>query len=702
MDIIAPGKNCHRLEKFGRAAFLIDGKDYFKAFRSAVLAAEKQVLIAGWDLDSRVELVRGPESDPKYPKLSGLLDGIVEERPDLHIYVLIWDFAMLYALEREALPVFKLGWKTHKRVHFHMDDEHPLGASHHQKVVVVDDKVAFSGGLDLTKHRWDTRDHKPKNPLRKDPNGKSYRPFHDVQMMVDGDAARALGDLVRERWLRAMGETLDPPGESGEDPWPEWVEPDLTDARLAIALTDPAFKGRPEVRQVEDLYVDSIMGAKESIYIENQYFTSHKIAAALGARLREKDGPEIVMVLPKHASGWLEEGTMGVIRAKLVNRLKEEDRENRLRVFHPVNNNTEIMMHAKVMVVDDVLLRIGSANLSNRSMGLDTECDLVIEAENGVQKDAVIRFRNDLLGEHLGVYRENVQKTIEAKGSLAVGVESMRRGRRTLAALEPGEPKWVENIEVDMVDPEQPVKLDRMIDKLVDDQEAGGARRWFKYAAIVLTLAGLAVLWRFTDMGKSIDVGMVKGWAESIRHSALAPLYVVLGFLVASLIVFPVTILVIVTAAVFPPFQALGYMLGGVLVSSLVNYLIGRSLGRDLIRRVPGGKLNRLSKRLAERGIWAIIAVRNLPVAPYTVVNAVAGASHIRMRDFIIGTLAGMLPGLVAVTFFTDQLAEAILNPDPGNVVLAIVLGAVLFAGLYYLRRRLKRREAKSAQEQAP
>jgi uncharacterized membrane protein YdjX (TVP38/TMEM64 family) len=155
----------------------------------------------------------------------------------------------------------------------------------------------------------------------------------------------------------------------------------------------------------------------------------------------------------------------------------------------------------------------------------------------------------------------------------------------------------------------------------------------------------------------------------------------------------------VATAAIFPPFIALGYIMLGIVSSSLVNYLVGWLLGRDLIRHFPGGRLNRLSKRLAKRGLWAIIVVRNVPVAPYAVVNTVAGASHIKMRDFLIGTVAGMLPGVVAITFFTDQLTRAVAHPEAANIALALGLGVVLFTGLYFLRRRLKRRDLKNGEE---
>ncbi len=148
---------------------------------------------------------------------------------------------MIYAMEREFFPRYKLKWLPHKRIHFCLDGEHPIGASQHQKVVVIDDTVAFSGGFDVSKWRWDTSEHLPDDKLRVDPEGKPYPPFHDVQMVVDGEAASALGELVRA----ALGSSLRRTAvEVDQDqmimiPWPISVTPDFKDISVAISRTLP-------------------------------------------------------------------------------------------------------------------------------------------------------------------------------------------------------------------------------------------------------------------------------------------------------------------------------------------------------------------------------------------------------------------------------------------------------------------------------
>src|SRR5688572_13123231 len=166
-----------------------------------------------------------------YPEeLGAFHKEVVRRNRELRMYVLSWDFAMVFALDREWVPLYKFGWKTHPapRLSFHLDGKHPPGGSHHQKVVVVDDAVAFVGGLDLSHGRWDTPEHRREEPNRRDSQGRAARPNHDVQAIVDGAAARALGELCRDRWQRGTGRRSIPLAHPAADPWPSTVAPDIT------------------------------------------------------------------------------------------------------------------------------------------------------------------------------------------------------------------------------------------------------------------------------------------------------------------------------------------------------------------------------------------------------------------------------------------------------------------------------------------
>jgi phospholipase D1/2 len=424
--VLAPGRNCWRIEHAHRFGILIDGSNYFSALRDALTRAQRTIFILGWDIDSRMRLLPHPPPDGLPDQLGDFLNALVARSRELSAYVLSWDFAMLYALEREWLPLYKLDWRTHQRMRFRLDGHHPTGGSHHQKIVVIDDAVAFVGGLDLTQRRWDTPEHRPGDPRRIDPEGKPYPPFHDVQAVVDGAAAQAIGELARERWLRATGQRLAPAvAPEGEDRWPRTHPPVVNDLQVAIARTAPVYSGQPAVEEIRRLHEDMLATASRHIYAETQYLSSRAIAQALAARLREPAGPEVVLVTHRVQQGWLEQASMGVLRRRLHRRLQKADLHDRFRLYCaevPGLGEHCLNVHSKVLIVDDAMLTVGSANLNNRSMGFDTECNLVIEAGADTRlRSAIACIRNMLLAEHLGASRSEVEAQVRAgRGRMAL------------------------------------------------------------------------------------------------------------------------------------------------------------------------------------------------------------------------------------------------------------------------------------------
>ncbi|MGE0822086.1 MAG: VTT domain-containing protein [Candidatus Binatia bacterium] len=692
------GRNCWRIAPATRAAFLIDGAAYFEAFAAAAARARESIFLVGWDFHSQVRLVRDGRRRHSPTELRAYLNSLVAGRRDLHIYILLWDFAMIYALEREVLPIVTKDWRTHRRVHFVVDGCHPVGASHHQKIIVIDDAVAFVGGIDLTRNRWDTPAHQANDPRRVNEDGRPYRPFHDVQMLVAGEAAAALGDLVRERWRRATGKNLRVPAGAAADPWPSGVLPEMKNVNVAISRTEPAYEEHPPIHEVEALYCDTIAAARQYIYIENQYLTSAVIGDALTARLREPQGPEIVLVLPQNAPGWLEESTMDILRARLLRQLHGADKCGRLRVYHPTVpglGNQAVTVHAKILVVDDRLVRVGSSNLSNRSMGLDTECDLTVEAADDERtEDAIAHFRNRLLGEHLGVSPTAVGEMVSTTGSLVRGIEALRGNERTLVPLEDDTPAWALELAPDaIIDPERPVDPDTLIAEIMppEDRRSGGRALVRGALLLVLLLAGVA-LWRWTPLADGVDAQALVQWVTRLRATPSAPhlpVMVLAAYLLGSVVLVPVTLLIVATIILVGPVLGVLYAFTGCVLSAMVTYGVGAWLGRDVVRHFAGSRVNRLSQQLARHGVLAVVTVRVIPVAPFTIVNLVAGASHIGFRDFVTGTALGMGPGILVISLFASQLEHTAQDPSLDRLLL--LAGITLLMGLaaLWIRRRL-------------
>lgn len=697
MQLLQPGRNCWRIEQAHRFSLLIDADSYFRALRAAIRAARHSIFILGWDIDSRLQLVPEGANDGYPEPLGDFLHAVVAANPQLHAYVLNWDFAMLYALEREWLPVYKLGWRTHRRLQFFMDGKHPSGASHHQKVVVIDDAIAFVGGLDLTRCRWDTPEHACDQPLRHDASGKPYAPFHDVHSVVDGPAARALGELCRQRWQHATGKEVPMTAPSDESWWPPSVEPDLTEIAIGIARTAPAFEHKAGIYEVRQLHLDAIAHAQRMMFFENQYFTSNMIGNALAARLSQADAPEVLIVTPENQSGWLEEATMGVLRSRVHHHMKAADAQRRYRLccpHLPGLNEACLNVHSKVFAIDDTLFSVGSANLSNRSMAFDTECNLVIEASGEEPErrrigDAIARMRSRLLAEHTASVPDVVMETTRRLGSLHAAVDALSKPGRRLQQLTPPAAPVLNPLipQPEIFDSEKPIDPDQLVAQFVpDNAHRPVPRRLVGIGIAVLALAALAVAWRWTPLKEWVNLASLIALAQHLNEMPLTPLAVLAGYAIAGLIV-PITLLIAATGIVFGPVWGAIYAIAGVLLSATTGYWLGHWLGRDAVRRLLGPRINHLSQRIAKRGIVTVLFVRLLPVAPFVVINVVGGASHLRFRDYLLGTLGGMAPGIILTVTFVHNLAEAARRPSLGTMLALAAVALLLIGGAVGLQK---------------
>lgn len=455
--IVQSGRNCWRIAKSEKLAVIVDAADYYQHIAWAMERARSSIFIAGWDFDTRISL--SPTDDGTGEPLGRFLLRLVRKRRELVIRILKWNVGAFKQFFKAKALYWLYRWWRAKRIDFRFDAAHPFGCSHHQKIVVIDECLAACGGIDITAGRWDTPEHEGQDRRRVGADGKPSMPWHDATMLMSGDVALALHDLVGARWKVVTKQDVRACTDC-EPIWPPALKPTFENVEVAIARTRAAYKDLSELRESEAMYIDMIAAAQGYIYLENQYFTSGKIAAAIATRVAEPDPPEIVLVMPRTADGWLEQKAMDGARAKLMRAIGRKDDRKKFRVYVPVTaDSQDIYVHAKISIVDGRLLRVGSSNLNNRSMGLDSECDVILDAglpANNHCLAGIEAVRLRLLAEHLGCSVSDYQAAEERSGSMIAAIEEMRRSEKTLDPLQLEELGAVEEFIADneLLDPE--------------------------------------------------------------------------------------------------------------------------------------------------------------------------------------------------------------------------------------------------------
>ena len=217
--ILEPGRNCWTVSEAEQVGVLIDGHDYYSAFWRAAQKAQRYIAITGWQFDSNVALLRGEEAAKTEAavRMLPMLEELCRKNPDLHVYILAWDFSLLLALEREWMQSVLFNWGTCDRIQFRFDASSPLYGAHHQKVVIIDGVLAFTGGMDICDCRWDERSHPAASSLRCDTGRDPHGPYHDVQTVLTGPAVAKLAELYEGRWFMSGGGALKFPEVSRDD-----------------------------------------------------------------------------------------------------------------------------------------------------------------------------------------------------------------------------------------------------------------------------------------------------------------------------------------------------------------------------------------------------------------------------------------------------------------------------------------------------
>jgi phospholipase D1/2 len=425
--ILSLGRNAWKMGQPDTSGVLVDASAYYAAFYQAALQAKRSILLSGWQFDSGVPLLRGDAAPVGAEvRLLKFLNQLCEQKPELEIYILAWDFHVVFALEREWMQTLYFQWATNKRLNFRFDDAQAAQGAHHQKFAVIDRTVSFLGGIDLCEARWDDRRHQQENPLRLS-HGEPAKPYHDVQAYLTGcEVADILRELFTDRWARTEGPKLALQAcDSAAGEYFPGGALRLGSHRVAFSRTD-ARGPHDNVREVERLFVDAIGAAERLIYIETQYFSSHAVCEAFVSRMREPERPrlQIVIILNAAPEAFKEEFAIGLRQAKMLTRISQTASEtgHALGVYGTLSegeaaDRPSTYIHSKLLSVDDRFLTVGSANLTNRSMGVDTELHASWEATpasspDGQLSERIADLRVSLLAEHTGL-------TSDASGQLA-------------------------------------------------------------------------------------------------------------------------------------------------------------------------------------------------------------------------------------------------------------------------------------------
>jgi phosphatidylserine/phosphatidylglycerophosphate/cardiolipin synthase-like enzyme len=421
--ILDVGRNALVIANAAQSGLLIDARDYYRTLYRALEQAEQYAIITGWQFESGIRLLRGQdaESATRPVKLLEFLAVLCEERPSLHVYILAWDFSLVYAHDREPKQKEKFS-AAHPRIHFVWDAHPSVGGSHHQKFVVVDGAIGFVGGIDLCDARWDDCEHLAENTDRVNVVGDPCKPYHDVQACFTGEIVTPLVQVFVERWQRATGDRLDLAAPSPE----VLVRFDVAHLsggnaeyigaqHAALSRTQVDSRAEPElIGEILGLFSDAISSAQRSIYIETQYFTSRSIAQVLTERMQNATLPQldIVVLLPHGADTPMEKMALEDTQETVLHGLLRTASEHghAMTLMYPASQNgdgseTATFIHSKILIVDDRLLMVGSPNCTERSIGLDTELAVVWEcssAEDGLS-GCIRNIRSKLLAEHSGL-----------------------------------------------------------------------------------------------------------------------------------------------------------------------------------------------------------------------------------------------------------------------------------------------------------
>jgi phosphatidylserine/phosphatidylglycerophosphate/cardiolipin synthase-like enzyme len=386
---------------------------YFDRLSELLEDAKFYVVFVGWQIDSRLGLKRPsrPGFASNLQVVETLREKVVrlcQEKPQLQIYFLVWDHAYFYVFEREVWQG-RIWENVHPRVHFVFDNRHPFGASHHEKAVIIDGRVALCGGIDLCDERWDSIHHFYSDP-RRSLTGKfeKHGPYHDLAVQVTGPVCAWLQDHVANRWKLLSS-----------IPFPELPQFELHKESLeghrvylsrTIADVDCVQGKKWVTREIEFLFRDLIRSAKKRIILEGQYYWSRIINDLLISKIHQMRGTdfEVILVLADLQCVKSLTRHMMAYEFSLLKELELAAEYAGVKVTvgspyvcSPPGEGSlppkPVYIHSKVLVIDERFLGIGSANFATRALRVDTEIHLTLEARSEAERNHIRKVAQAIL-----------------------------------------------------------------------------------------------------------------------------------------------------------------------------------------------------------------------------------------------------------------------------------------------------------------
>jgi phosphatidylserine/phosphatidylglycerophosphate/cardiolipin synthase-like enzyme len=385
--------------RHNRVTPLIDGERYFAALAEALAQAQAYVYVVGWCLTPHIPFKRPHPHEMVQTRLLALLS---ETAPRVPVRILLWSGApfLLQPTTRTMKAVQQaIAEQCPGDIQCRLDHSAHISHCHHQKAIVIDGRIAFVGGMDLTTFqgdRWDT----PQHPLRAGPN------WHDVQVRIEGEAAADVEHNFRQRWLATAGAGPLPHRE------PAWEESWQTPVQIVRTIPRGVYPFAPRGEYgIHHAYTRALRGAQRLIYLENQYLWSPDVVDALIAAMNKQHTEpfRIVIVLPARAYSGKWDNDQHVAKLREVDDGRGIVSVYSLYTSGPSSIGVQaftyrpIYVHAKVAIVDDEWLTVGSANLNNRGLITDSEINAVVR-----DPELARNLRVDLWAEHLALPREQV------------------------------------------------------------------------------------------------------------------------------------------------------------------------------------------------------------------------------------------------------------------------------------------------------